>query len=418
MKNMMGGLQMSEIINNREYRKKVLKELIMELHDGKSVEEVRERFAELIKGVSASEISEMEAALIAEGMPVQEVQRLCDVHAAVFKGSIEDIHKEDIQEIERTPGHPLHTFMLENREIEKLLNGKMSEAWEAFKADDSNSNIEKLVEAFNLLWEIDKHYSRKENLIFPYLEKYGITAPPKVMWGVDDEIRAEIKGIKIELEKYKGNKDEIIKRTETLMNKVIEMIFKEENILFPMCKDTLTEDEWLTIAEESGEIGFCLTEPAGVWKPKRVNLEKKEAIKASTEATGYVKLETGILKLEELEAMLNTLPFDITFVDKNDVVKYFSQGRERIFARTRAVIGRSVQNCHPPASVHVVEKIVQDFKAGAKDHEDFWIKMGDVYALIRYFAVRDGEGNYLGTLEVTQNIKPIQEIEGEKRLMS
>lgn len=409
---------MSEIINNREYRKKVLKELIMELHDGKSVEEVRERFAELIKGVSASEISEMEAALIAEGMPVQEVQRLCDVHAAVFKGSIEDIHKEDIQEIERTPGHPLHTFMLENREIEKLLNGKMSEAWEAFKADDSNSNIEKLVEAFNLLWEIDKHYSRKENLIFPYLEKYGITAPPKVMWGVDDEIRAEIKGIKIELEKYKGNKDEIIKRTETLMNKVIEMIFKEENILFPMCKDTLTEDEWLTIAEESGEIGFCLTEPAGVWKPKRVNLEKKEAIKASTEATGYVKLETGILKLEELEAMLNTLPFDITFVDKNDVVKYFSQGRERIFARTRAVIGRSVQNCHPPASVHVVEKIVQDFKAGAKDHEDFWIKMGDVYALIRYFAVRDGEGNYLGTLEVTQNIKPIQEIEGEKRLMS
>jgi len=418
MKNMMGGLQMSEIINNREYRKKVLKELIMELHDGKSVEEVRERFAELIKGVSASEISEMEAALIAEGMPVQEVQRICDVHAAVFKGSIEDIHKEDIQEIERTPGHPLHTFMLENREIEKLLNGKMSEAWEAFKADDSNSNIEKLVEAFNLLWEIDKHYSRKENLIFPYLEKYGITAPPKVMWGVDDEIRAEIKGIKIELEKYKGNKDEIIKRTETLMNKVIEMIFKEENILFPMCKDTLTEDEWLTIAEESGEIGFCLTEPAGVWKPKRVNLEKKEAIKASTEATGYVKLETGILKLEELEAMLNTLPFDITFVDKNDVVKYFSQGRERIFARTRAVIGRSVQNCHPPASVHVVEKIVQDFKAGAKDHEDFWIKMGDVYALIRYFAVRDGEGNYLGTLEVTQNIKPIQEIEGEKRLMS
>ncbi|SHI75634.1 DUF438 domain-containing protein [Lutispora thermophila] len=409
---------MSEIINNREYRKKVLKELIMELHDGKSVEEVRERFAELIKGVSASEISEMEAALIAEGMPVQEVQRLCDVHAAVFKGSIEDIHKEDIQEIERTPGHPLHTFMLENREIEKLLNGKMSEAWEVFKADDSNSNIEKLVEAFNLLWEIDKHYSRKENLIFPYLEKYGITAPPKVMWGVDDEIRAEIKGIKIELEKYKGNKDEIIKRTETLMNKVIEMIFKEENILFPMCKDTLTEDEWLTIAEESGEIGFCLTEPAGVWKPKRVNLEKKEAIKASTEATGYVKLETGILKLEELEAMLNTLPFDITFVDKNDVVKYFSQGRERIFARTRAVIGRSVQNCHPPASVHVVEKIVQDFKAGAKDHEDFWIKMGDVYALIRYFAVRDGEGNYLGTLEVTQNIKPIQEIEGEKRLMS
>lgn len=409
---------MSEIINNREYRKKVLKELIMELHEGKSVEEVKERFAELIKDVSASEISEMEGALIAEGMPVQEVQRLCDVHAAVFKGSIEEIHKEDIQEIEKTPGHPLHTFMLENREIEKLLKGRINEELEAFKADDSNSNVEKLIEAFNLLWEVDKHYSRKENLIFPYLEKYGVTAPPKVMWGVDDEIRAEIKGVKIELEKYKGNKDEIIKRTEVLINKVNEMIFKEENILFPMCKDTLTEDEWLTIAEESGEIGYCLTEPAGVWKPKRVNLEKKEADKVSTQASGYVKLETGILKVEELEAMLNTLPFDITFVDKDDVVKYFSQGKERIFARTKAIIGRTVHNCHPPASVHVVEKIVQDLKSGAKDHEDFWIKMGDVYALIRYFAVRDSEGNYLGTVEVTQNIKPIQDIEGEKRLMS
>lgn len=409
---------MSEIINNREYRKKVLKELIMELHEGKSAEEVKERFAELIKGVSANEISEMEGALIAEGMPVQEVQRLCDVHAAVFKGSIEEIHKEDIQEIEKTPGHPLHTFMLENSEIEKLQKGKLSEGLEAFKADDSSANVEKLIAAFNLLWEVDKHYSRKENLIFPYLEKYGITAPPKVMWGVDDEIRAEIKGIKIELEKYKGNKDEIIKRTEALINKISEMIFKEENILFPMCKDTLTEDEWITIAEGSDEIGYCLTEPAGVWKPKRVNLEKKEAGNVSTEAPGYVKLETGILKVEELEAVLNTLPFDITFVDKDDVVKYFSQGKERIFARTKAVIGRAVQNCHPPASVHVVQKIVEDFKAGVKDHEDFWIKMGDIFVYIRYFAVRDSQGNYLGTLEVTQNIKPIQDIEGEKRLMS
>ena len=141
----------------------------------------------------------------------------------------------------------------------------------------------------------------------------------------------------------------------------------------------------------------------------------KQSVKGST---GYVKLETGIFKVEELEAMLNTLPFDITFVDKNDVVKYFSQGKERIFARTKAIIGRNVENCHPPASVHVVEKIVEDLKAGVKDHEDFWIKMGDVYALIRYFAVRDAEGNYLGTVEVTQNIKPIQDIEGEKRLMS
>lgn len=409
---------MSEIINNREYRKKVLKELILELHDGKSVEEVKERFAELIEGVSASEISEMEAAIIAEGMPIQEVQRLCDVHASVFKGSIEDIHKAEMQEMDKTPGHPLNTFLMENRELEKLLKGQLKDALNSFAADDSKDNINKLTEGLNLLWDIDKHYSRKENLIFPYLEKYEITAPPKVMWGVDDEIRAEIKGIKVELGSYRGNKEEIVKRLEALMNRVTEMIFKEENILFPMCKDTLTEDEWIIIMEESDEIGYCLTEPSGIWKPQRVNVEKKDKEKTSAEVPGYVKFGAGILRAEEIESLLNTLPFDMTFIDKDDVVKYFSQGKERIFARTKAVIGRSVQNCHPPASVHTVEKILHDFKAGTKDHEDFWIKMGDLFVYIRYFAVRDNKGNYMGTLEVTQNIKPIQDIQGEKRLLS
>jgi len=125
-----------------------------------------------------------------------------------------------------------------------------------------------------------------------------------------------------------------------------------------------------------------------------------------------------VLKSEEVIHMLNTLPLDITFGEKNDTVKYFSQGKERIFHRTKAVIGRNVANCHPPASVHVVQKIVEDFKSGAKDHEDFWIKMGDKYVLIRYFAVRSDTGEYLGTLEVTQDIKPLQEITGEKRLLS
>jgi len=116
--------------------------------------------------------------------------------------------------------------------------------------------------------------------------------------------------------------------------------------------------------------------------------------------------------------MFNTLPIDITFVDKDGAVKYFSQGKERIFARPKTIIGRQVQNCHPPASVHIVEKIVEDLRSGKKEHEDFWIRMGDQYVYIRYFAVRNEKGEYLGTMEVTQNIKPIQEISGEKRLMS
>ncbi|HNR05111.1 MAG TPA: DUF438 domain-containing protein [Bacillota bacterium] len=407
---------MSEIINNREYRQKVLKELIMELHAGKTVEEVKSRFEELIKGVSASEISEMEQALIMEGMPVEEIQRLCDVHAAVFKGSIEDIHK--VRKPDETPGHPVHTFKLENRELEKLINERLKPHLAGFRASDNSENIYKLLEDINLLLDIDKHYSRKENLLFPYMEKYGITAPPKVMWGVDDEIRAAIKEIKGMLQDYKGEKEQVYTKADEAAGRVIEMIFKEENILFPMVLETLTEDEWMTIESESDEIGYCLTEPRGKWKPERTDVEEKQKETGQTAADGYLKFETGLLTAKEISLMFNSLPIDITFVDKDGAVKYFSQGKERIFPRTKAIIGRQVHNCHPPASVHIVEKLVEDFKTGKKDSESFWIKMGGRYVYIRYFAIRDDNGDYAGTMEVTQDIQPIQEISGEKRLVS
>ncbi|MGE5614707.1 MAG: DUF438 domain-containing protein [Bacillota bacterium] len=410
---------MSEYINNREYRQKVLKELIMELHNGKSVEDVKPRFEKLIEGISPGEISEMEHALIMEGMPVEHIQRLCDVHAALFKGSIEEIHRP--QRPEDAPGHPVHTFKLENRELEKLINEKIKPHLEAFRNNDNRENTNILANDFATLWEVDKHYSRKENLLFPFIEKYGITAPPKVMWGVDDEIRAAIKETHRMLSNYNGKKDDVAAQAEETANRVIEMIFKEENILFPMALETLTEDEWLSIEQESEGIGYCLTRPAGKWTPARVNLEEKLASEKEQPlpaSGGYMKFDTGILSPEEISAIFNTLPVDITFVDKDGAVKYFSQGKERIFTRTKTIIGRKVQNCHPPASVHVVEQVIENLKSGKKDHEDFWIRMQDMYVYIRYFAVRNEKGEFLGILEVTQNIKPIQEINGEKRLLS
>jgi DUF438 domain-containing protein len=406
---------MSEMINNREYRQKVLKELIMELHNGKSPEEVKERFAKLIEGVTPSEISDMEQNLIMEGMPVEEVQRLCDVHAAVFKGSIEEIHRP--QSPEEIPGHPVHTFKRENREIERLIRERVEPALEDFEGEDSKENLQRLQEALEPLWELDKHYSRKENLLFPYLEKYGITAPPKVMWGVDDEIREQWKAVGNTLAGYKGNLKTVGEEVRELTQKVLEMVFKEESILFPMALETLTEDEWLAIMEESDEIGYCLTKPQGKWVPQREEARETETI-ATEDETGSISFATGSLTPKEINGILNHLPLDITFIDKDDVVRYFSQGKERIFTRTKAAIGRTVQNCHPPASVHIVEKILEDFKAGKKDHEDFWISMGERYVYIRYFAVRDEEGTYIGTMEVTQDIQPIQEIQGEKRLLS
>ena len=409
-------VDISEIINNRDHRQKVLKELIMELHNGKTVEEIKPRFQELIKDISTHEITQMEQALIMEGMPVEEIQRLCDVHAAVFKGSISDIHKPRKQE--EIPGHPIHTFRLENEAIGKLIQERIKPNAERFEADDSAENVKALQENLKELSEVDKHYLRKENLLFPFLEKYGITAPPQVMWGVDDEIRMSLREAEKLLANYNGDKKAVLDKLNEAVNGVSEMIYKEENILFPMSIDTLSEDEWLRIVEGSDEIGYCLVNPAGEWKPERVDIESKAMDEGEKPAGDdrYVKFDAGLMTPEEINALLNTLPLDITFVDKSGAVKYFSQGKERIFARSKTIIGRMVENCHPPSSVNVVEKVVEDLRSGRKDHEDFWIRMGDKYVLIRYFAVRNADGEYLGTMEVTQDIRPIQEITGEKRL--
>lgn len=398
---------MSESINNREFRKEVIRQVIKELHDGKSVDEVKQKFEDAFSGVSATEITEVEQALIKEGLPVTEVQRLCDVHSAVFKGSIEEIHRES--DPTKIPGHPANVMILENRELEKIIENKIKPYIESSDKDA----IKKLKDGFNELLKIDIHYSKKENLLFPYMEKYGITAPPKVMWGVDDEIRADLKVIASDLS-YGCMNDEIKQKIEDSIKRVNEMIFKEENIMFPMLFDVMTQDEWKKAADDSSEIGHMLRW-VPEWKPEK---EAEEEIKEEMAEPGAITLPTGVFQVNELVHMLNALPFDITFVGSDDTVKYFSQSSERIFPRTKTIIGRNVSNCHPPASVHIVEGIVEDLKSGKKDHEDFWIKMKDKYVYIRYYAVRDDKGEFLGVVEVTQDIKPIQEITGEKRLVS
>lgn len=412
---------MSELINNREYRQKQLKIIIGKLHQGKSVEEVKEEFEKLTEGISSSEIAQMEQALVEEGMPVEEIQKLCDVHAAVFKGSIEDIHKP--LDLKDTNGHPVQTFYLENREIEKLIDEKINKDLKSFKENDSSDNTKKLQDDIHLLWEIDKHYSKKENLIFPFLEKYGIVTPPKVMWGVDDEIRRDIKEVKSQLDNYDRHRsnekrEEIAKQIQEALSRIKEMIYKEENILMPMVTDSLSEDEWKIIDKDSDEIGYCLTKPRGKWQVVKKEIDEMSTVSKEILKNDSIPLDTGVLTIKELNAMLNTLPIDITFVNKEGLVSYFSQSKERIFPRTKSVIGREVANCHPPASVHIVEQIVEDLKNGKKDHEDFWIKLGDKFAYIRYFAVRDNQGDFLGVVEVTQDIKEIKELQGEKRLMS
>lgn len=398
---------MSELINNREYRKQVLKDLLRELHQGKPVEEVKARFDAITHDLEPGELSLIEQSLIDEGLPVQEIQRLCDVHASVFKDAL-----QRGPDVNAPAGHPLHAFMQENRAIEQLIDGKIEPLVKEIERRADKGLVLMLAEYLGLLADIDKHYSRKENLLFPYLEKYEITAPPKVMWGVDDEIRAALKGARALALHYQGDNGQLAAKTREALYKITEMIFKEEKILFPMAYETLSEDEWYQIYKDTGEFGYCLVEPEHTWRPERTDV-KEEADAVG----GHIRFDTGVLTPREISLIFNNLPVDITFVDAKGVVKFFSTPKDRIFPRTKTIIGRNVENCHPPASVHIVQDVVTNLVLGRKDHEDFWIRMGNKYVFIRYFAIRDEAGKYVGTLEVTQDIQPLQGITGEKRIL-
>ncbi len=403
---------MSEFINNRQEQ---LKNIIKQIHDGMPLEEAKELFKEQLGSVETDEIIQMEQALIEEGMAMEEVQRLCDVHAAVFDGSISDIHKaKDVTEIE---GHPAQVLLEENERIQKLIDEEIK----PFIGKNDATSILMLNIGFERLSEVNKHYARKEQLFFPGLEKRGITSIPKVMWGVDNEIREAIKEVLSLLKEKEIDKDIVHKKIKLVVTKVEDMIVKENNILLPLLTEKLSLYDWILADEGSDEIGYFLKAPKTSWKDGKSNSVlkplKAETTETKREEAETVKFDAGELTPLEINSILNTVPFDMTFIDKNGNVKYFTKGKERIFDRPMTILGRHVNMCHPPQSVHIVEKIVNSFKDGSKDHEDFWIDFHDKFVHIRYYAVRDKNGEYLGTLEVTQDIKPIRELQGEKRLL-
>ncbi len=410
----MEGEFMSELINNREYRQQQLKEIIKDLHRGKPADEVKERFRTLIKDVGATEISQLEQRLIEEGLPEEEIKKLCDVHVRIFRDAL-----DQQPDPEHIPGHPLHTFRLENAAIEQVteqIRRVLNEIENGGEPVEPHISEWKRLHA--KLREVEKHYSRKENILFPYLEKNGISGPPSVMWSIHDDIRAGLKKTSKLLEngqvaELRGQIEAVVLPT---LQAIDEMVYKENNILFPMCLETLSEDEWKEIYGQSDEIGYALVTPERKWEPVHSS-EVEEAKEKAQDPHGYLELSTGILTLKEIELVFNHLPVDITFVDADNTVRYFSQGAERIFPRTKAIIGRKVENCHPPESVHVVTKIVEEFREGKRESADFWIRMKGQLIYIRYFAVRDGDGTYRGVVEVTQNVTGIQQLEGEKRLL-
>lgn len=408
---------MSEYINNQTQRQARLKEIIRQLHAGKPVEAVKDEFAALLEDVGPDELTRIEQALVDEGLSPEEITPLCDVHVALFRESLDQRESP-----ETIPGHPVFTYRAENLGVRRVLE-EVQDALEALKDDVSEAALETARAKLERLREYDVHYLRKENVLFPYLERHDFLGPSKVMWAVHDQIRQQWKALTAVLKAGPGDDAQayvkrIMEIFESLAHDIEEMIYKEENILFPTALERLTEEEWAAVREQEDEMGYCYAHPGQRWQPQAEAEDAAETAASPAAAPdGALPLNVGALTQKQLNLLFGALPIDITFVDANDEVRFFSLSDDRIFQRSPAIIGRKVQNCHPPQSVDRVQQILDDFRAGERDVAEFWIQMGGKFIHNRYFALRDADGTYQGTIEVTQDLAPLRALEGERRLL-
>ena len=538
-------------------RAEALRSLLDRLSEGEDLESVRADFVRDFKDVDPAEIMRAEQGLMESGMPLSKVQKLCDVHSALFHG---DTREEKIANAERAvqaslknhagkeeknyinksveaesliqiPGHPLSTFTKENEALGQYLENT-KERWESLveslsgringknkvdKAeiaekskgaqgaegvDDAQGepDWEALLAAFSeelaKLRSFTVHYAKKGDLLYPLLKvKYDISGPSQVMWTVDDEIRDTLgelkkelaeksKGVRVlkntgedlddEEEEYSRSKAEIaesilnsffLKNYLAVRNRMEEMIYKEENILFPMCALQFQKEEWIQIYFDSKDYDACFSVENVCWKEAEETgntPEKWRAVEAAGESEreksgredseehsgdfhaaefpqgagkmledllrrveslegksgnrgespsardGEIIMPGGHLKKNELIAMLNTIPVEITFVDKDNINRFFNEG-PKVFKRPQMAIDREVFSCHPPKVEPMVRMIIGNFRDGKEDEVPIWMEKGGKPFLVRYMAVRDKEQNYVGTLEAVTDMTEVKE---------
>lgn len=377
----------------------LIKQYLLRLSNGESLESVQKDFKERFESVDSSEIMKAEQELMESGMPYQEVQKLCDVHSALFHGSTKNETSEiektldlaggagaDTKELVDTVGHPLNTFTKENKNLENYID--------EFEKKLDNNTVDR--ELLKKIRELSIHYAKKGDLLYPLLKtKYNVTGPATVMWSVDDEIRDELARLSaIDKEDEKWVED-----IKAVLTRAKEMIYKEENILFPICATNFTGEDWINIYLDSKDYENCL----GVVTE---SFELAENLKREfDDIDGEIVLPGGHFTKEQLIAMLNTMPFEITFVDENDINRFFNENdAPKAFKRPLMAIDRDVYSCHPPKIEPMVREIIGSFKSGTQDEVSVWLNKNDKDMLIKYMAVRDKNGKYLGTMEIVQDM--------------
>lgn len=450
-------------------REALIRSYIERLSNGEDLESVRADFVKNFKDVEAVEIVKAEQAMINSGMPVAKVQSLCDIHSALFHGATreeqienaekeveasraraeaaaqgagtagqsaesvgqdagsanqgvkaanqkageevstlvktvdKDAKKKEAVRLSYTVNHPVYVFSQENKAIEKQLK-KSRQALEEAREMQNEEGNEKLLEELKTDRRIALHYSKKGDLLYPLLaSKYDVSGPSNVMWGVDDEIRDEFRYLAAGTPK-EDRQDKWYDRADQVLTRAEEMLYKEKNILLPMCANFFTEEEWKGISRDLQDYDPCFTEDFPIWD-EASDLKRPEPSIEGDE----VRFPVGHLTPYQLNAMLNTIPLEITFIDEDDTNRYFNQQKEKkLFKRPDAAIDREVYFCHPAKIEPMVRAVIEDLKAGVRDSEDIWMKKNGQPALVRYMAVRDDKGDYVGTMEVVQVMNEIE----------
>ena len=392
-------------MTKKEQRIKKLTEYLQRLGAGEELEEVRKDFVKEFLDVQASEIMEAEQELMKQGTPLEEVQRLCDVHAALFHGVTpeEEMKKrqsfeqkeygnksQQAQELEQVEGHPLYTLTKENQALLKLLQ-------QFAGSEDEN--------LLSIIGQFAVHYAKKGDLLYPHLKvKYGIAGPSDVMWTVDDEIRDEYSALMRESQRG----DEWKKRLRAVLKRIEEMVHKEQNILFPICAVNFTKEEWMGIYRDAKDYIVCFGVEDIHWQ----EAEDQEIVRENS-GKDEIVLPGGHMTLEQLTALLNTVPLEITFIDVDNINRFFNEG-PKVFKRPSMALDREVFSCHPPKIEPMVRAIIDDFRHGRKDRVPVWMEKGGRTMLVTYMAVRDKTGKYVGTAEFVQDMEFAKEHFGKK----
>ena len=383
-----------------------LKGFLKRLGTGEDLGAVREDFASQFAHVEASEIMKAEQGLMREGTPLAEVQQLCDLHSALFHGStiheqMESEHakveavleaqekSKSVVSLIETVGHPLHQLTEENKALDALIESIRP------KVADKTATVDDV----NAVRQVSVHYAKKGDLLYPHLKvAYDISGPSMVMWTVDGDIRDQLG----DLAKSSQSVDDWYRRFDELLTRAQEMIYKEQNILFPICAENFSKEEWYQIYKDTAQYEDIFGVTRIAW-PEADAALAAQTTKPSGD-NNAIGLIGGTLTVDQLDAMLNTMPMEVTFVDHEDINRYFNDG-EKVFKRPTTAIGRDVYSCHPPKVEPIVRGIIDSFRKGDRDNVAVWLEKQGRPFYVNYMAVRDQNNNYIGTLELVQDMQ-------------